>query len=100
MTDNATAQAARTHAGNNLESVVAKIMNLLLNEQNIFIIEGKRKELEPWQGVGPIFSIYFHFIACLNRAIPGLFLKSDYAYNFVTETLHERQISRYTLTHL
>jgi len=45
MTDNRTAQAARAQAGTNLESVVAQILNLLLNEQNIFVIKGSFKEL-------------------------------------------------------
>ncbi|MEI8313967.1 MAG: BsaWI family type II restriction enzyme [Verrucomicrobiota bacterium] len=45
MTDNRIAQAARTQAGNNLESVVARILNPLLNEHKIFVIKGSRKEL-------------------------------------------------------
>jgi hypothetical protein len=45
MTDNKTAQAARAQAGTNLESVVAQILNLLLSEQNIFVIRGSHKEL-------------------------------------------------------
>jgi hypothetical protein len=45
MTDNRTAQAARAQAGTNLESVVARILNSLLNEQNIFVIKGSLKEL-------------------------------------------------------
>jgi len=45
MTDNKTAQAARAQAGTNLESVVAQILNLLLNKQHIFVIKGSVKEL-------------------------------------------------------
>ena len=45
MTDNRTAQAARAQAGTNLESVVARILNSLLNDQNIFVIKGSLKDL-------------------------------------------------------
>lgn len=45
MIDNRTAQAARAQAGTNLELVVARILNLLLNEQNVFAIKGTLKEL-------------------------------------------------------
>jgi hypothetical protein len=45
MIDNQTAQAARAQAGSNLESVVARILNLLLNDQNIFVIKGSPKDL-------------------------------------------------------
>jgi len=45
MTDNQTAQAARAQAGTNLELVVARILNSLLNDQSIFVIKGSLKEL-------------------------------------------------------
>ncbi|MBM4048235.1 MAG: hypothetical protein FJ279_24290, partial [Planctomycetes bacterium] len=45
MTDNQTAQAARAQAGTNLESVVARILNLLLNERSVYVVRGNLKEL-------------------------------------------------------
>ena len=45
MTDNRIAQAARAQAGTNLESVVARILNPLLNDKNIFVIKGSLREL-------------------------------------------------------
>ncbi|MGO9527084.1 MAG: BsaWI family type II restriction enzyme [Verrucomicrobiia bacterium] len=44
--DNQTAQRARAAAGGNLEYVVARILNELLNSQDIFVVKGTKSELQ------------------------------------------------------
>lgn len=43
--DDQTAQKARTQAGKDLETIVARILNLLLNDQKIYIVKGSDSEL-------------------------------------------------------
>lgn len=45
MMDDQTAQKARSQAGKDLETVVARILNLLLNDQKIYIVKGSDSEL-------------------------------------------------------
>jgi hypothetical protein len=45
MMDDPAAQAARAQAGKDLETIVAKILNLLLNEHKIYIVRGNDKSL-------------------------------------------------------
>jgi len=45
MMDDQTAQKARSQAGKDLETVVARVLNLLLNDQRIYVVRGSDSEL-------------------------------------------------------